>query len=895
MTQRIPKRIIQTGKEKQQPLRNRAMMANIRLLNPDFEYLFFDDKGVQTFIDSEFPQYREAFDSFTIPIQKYDFFRYLAVYHHGGFYFDLDVMLATDLSSLLQHSCVFPFEGLTINNYLRNHYGMDWEIGNYAFAAAAGHPFLRAVIENCVKAQRDPEWVKPMMRGVPTLSQRDYRVLNTTGPGLVSRTLAEDSEVANLVTVLLPDDVTDTKTWNRFGDFGVHLMQGSWRPSRSYVRNRLADRLEAAKLKGLMKQSARLGKTRSHGTPKRLELNKQMLEQGVADEPLVSILIPAFNAENFIAGCIRSALAQTWKSKEIIVVDDGSTDRTLEVAKQFESDSVRVVTQAQQGAAAARNKAFSLSSGQYIQWLDADDLLSHDKIALQMHVARDLNNKRVLLSSGFGSFICRPEKAKFNPSVLWADHSPTEWLFHKLDKNVFLQTACWLVSRELSEAAGRWDSRLLADDDGEFFARVILASDGVKFVPGAKVYYRGPALAFRSLSHIGESDRQVKALWLAMQLHIGYLRSLEDSERTRVACLTFMRTSLLYFFPERGELLAEAEAKARELGGELGAPSLSWKYEWIRKLFGWRTAKMGQRVLLNFRWSGVKAWEEMMSGIDRTTNRLYQRSFYILRRVQGKYQRFLAGNLYNRVFRIESSTPIISFTFDDFPRSALLTGGEILRSRGVCGTYYVSLGLAGKKTETGTMFEMEDLRGALEQGHELGCHTFNHSHSWETPPGLFEDQIVKNQRVLQQLIPGTSFRTLSFPIGHPRPDTKRRASNYFSCCRGGGQTFNMGKVDLNCLSAYFLEQSRENPEAIKRMIDRNSEAGGWLIFATHDVCEDPTQWGCTPELFEEVVQYAVQSGAQILPVVQAYEALVSRTQTVPANVRSPKETEAASG
>ena len=80
----IPKRIIQTGKNAHQPLRNRAAIKSIRLLNPDYEYLFFDNAQVEEFVDNEFPQYREVFDSFPYPIQRYDFFRYLAVYRYGG-------------------------------------------------------------------------------------------------------------------------------------------------------------------------------------------------------------------------------------------------------------------------------------------------------------------------------------------------------------------------------------------------------------------------------------------------------------------------------------------------------------------------------------------------------------------------------------------------------------------------------------------------------------------------------------------------------------------------------------------------------------------------------------------------------------------------------------------
>ena len=91
-------------------------------------------------------------------------------------------------------------------------------------------------------------------------------------------------------------------------------------------------------------------------------------------EPLVSILVPAYNSQRWLADTLNSALEQTWPKKEIIVVDDGSTDRTLHIAKQFASKNVQVVPQPNQGAS-VRNTAFSLCQGDYIQWLDADDLL----------------------------------------------------------------------------------------------------------------------------------------------------------------------------------------------------------------------------------------------------------------------------------------------------------------------------------------------------------------------------------------------------------------------------------------------------------------------------------------------------------------------------------------
>lgn len=238
------------------------MMSNIRLFNPDYEYVFFDDEHVQKFINQEFPRYRVVFESFRFPIQRIDFFRYLAVYHHGGFYFDLDVLLAAGLSSLLESGCVFPFEGLTYSRFLRTHHKMDWEIGNYAFGAAPRHPFLEAIIENCVRAHKDPAWVKPMMRGMPLLSRQEFFVLNTTGPGLISRTLAENPELAKTVTVLFPDDVCDFSNWNRFGELGIHLMDGSWRANMGRVRRRLALNWESWKLGRLVKESVSLGKLR---------------------------------------------------------------------------------------------------------------------------------------------------------------------------------------------------------------------------------------------------------------------------------------------------------------------------------------------------------------------------------------------------------------------------------------------------------------------------------------------------------------------------------------------------------------------------------------------------------------------------------------------------------
>lgn len=270
----IPPRLIQTGKSRELPLTAQAAAASLRSLNPDFEYQFFDDAAVVAFIRTEFPQHMTLFENFPYRIQKFDFFRYLAVFRLGGFYFDLDVFLARPLTSLLSHPCVFPFEELTLSSHLRESHGMDWEIGNYAFGAAPGHPFLEAVIENCVRAQKDPAWVTPMLRGIPAMFRRDFEVLNSTGPGLLTRTLAESPGLAAQVTVLFPEDVRDQTSWHQFGNYGVHLMEGSWRERGGFLRHRIANWWEARARRKRMPASIAKGPERGHPARRQQEFLK---------------------------------------------------------------------------------------------------------------------------------------------------------------------------------------------------------------------------------------------------------------------------------------------------------------------------------------------------------------------------------------------------------------------------------------------------------------------------------------------------------------------------------------------------------------------------------------------------------------------------------------------
>jgi glycosyltransferase involved in cell wall biosynthesis len=336
-------------------------------------------------------------------------------------------------------------------------------------------------------------------------------------------------------------------------------------------------------------------------------------------EPLVSIVIPSYNAEQWIEEAVKSALNQAWSKKEIIIVDDGSSDNTLSIAKRFESRSVKVLSQENQGASAARNKGLSIAQGDYIQWLDADDLLAPDKISNQLKVS-SCESDLTLLSSSWARFFYQYKNAKFIPNCLWADLFPVDWMTFKFNRNAWMAIESWLVSRKITELAGYWNEKLLRDNDGEYFSRVVCASERIKFTPEAKSYCR-TGIENSISSDLNLSLRKMESIFLSVSLQIKYLRSIEDSERTRSACLKYLQGWIIYFYPHQAVILEKANALANGLGGELSPPSLNWKYSSIQKVLGWDNAKRAQRISQMYKTAVRRKYEKIFYNLSITFNR----------------------------------------------------------------------------------------------------------------------------------------------------------------------------------------------------------------------------------------------------------------------------------
>ena len=166
-------------------------------------------------------------------------------------------------------------------------------------------------------------------------------------------------------------------------------------------------------------------------------------------KPLVSILIPASNAAEYIAATLKSAVAQTWPHREIIVVDDGSRDRTLGDREELQPRGVTVVTQSNQGRRRPATRRCMRAGRSFSGWTPTTCWRGEDR-ATDCGARTGRDPRRPVLAE-WGRFMYRPDRAEFTPTALWSELSPADWLRLKLGNNLYMQTATWLVSRELTE------------------------------------------------------------------------------------------------------------------------------------------------------------------------------------------------------------------------------------------------------------------------------------------------------------------------------------------------------------------------------------------------------------------------------------------------------------
>jgi glycosyltransferase involved in cell wall biosynthesis len=311
----------------------------------------------------------------------------------------------------------------------------------------------------------------------------------------------------------------------------------------------------------------------------------------VTKSPLVSVIIPAFNAEDFIVPTIRSVLEQSWTRTEIIVIDDGSTDSTSGRVETL-GERIKVIRQNRHGASAARNTGLNAARGTHIQFLDADDVLSPSKIELQMK-ALEFANERTIASCSWAHFERDVSRAAHQPEPVWTIEDPVEWLVASLSGEGMMQPAAWLTPRSVIDAAGSWDESLTLHDDGEFFTRVLLCAERNLFVRDAIVYYRNVP---GSLSRQRNRAAVESALKVCRARHRLLLKA-RDDKASRTAIATQYAQFAYEFFRQAPDLAHEALEAITELDTEPALMVGGASFRILAASVGFQRALKVRRVL----------------------------------------------------------------------------------------------------------------------------------------------------------------------------------------------------------------------------------------------------------------------------------------------------------
>ncbi len=197
----------------------------------------------------------------------------------------------------------------------------------------------------------------------------------------------------------------------------------------------------------------------------------------MSSKPLVSVIIPAYNCADHITESVESALAQDYPNKEIIIIDDGSTDNTLNVLSPF-AGKIIVIQQQNAGSAAARNTGIKAAKGEFVAFLDSDDLWFPGKLSLQLGYM--ISNPSIgLVYHAWG--VWEPDQqGKYSPLSIPTlpqdkfaiDADKSGWIYEKLFSDSIIHTTSAMIRRELIEKAGLFDEELRKGQDYEYWFRI---------------------------------------------------------------------------------------------------------------------------------------------------------------------------------------------------------------------------------------------------------------------------------------------------------------------------------------------------------------------------------------------------------------------------------------
>jgi glycosyltransferase involved in cell wall biosynthesis len=307
--------------------------------------------------------------------------------------------------------------------------------------------------------------------------------------------------------------------------------------------------------------------------------------------PIVSIIIPAYNKATFINDAIKSCLNQTYDECEIVIVDDGSTDGTIQVIKKFlPHPRVTLIETDNMGASSARNIGLMAARGEYIQYLDADDYLDADKLRRQIMQLRYQPPSTISVSRHYTHDV-RSGKVQAYEDTFAGEVDPIRWIEDALQEKVAYPPSVYLLHRSIAESAGFWNTKLSYNDDAEYFIRVLLCCDKMLYCDESLVYYRiavsGSLGSLRNRkSYISELD--------ALKLVADRLTNHQELQSAVAYAL-----GKYYFktYMKHPDLSKKAYYMMKEINVDVDTNHYNGKARMLSKLITWRLVSRIRHVL----------------------------------------------------------------------------------------------------------------------------------------------------------------------------------------------------------------------------------------------------------------------------------------------------------
>jgi len=315
--------------------------------------------------------------------------------------------------------------------------------------------------------------------------------------------------------------------------------------------------------------------------------------------PLVSICIPAYNSEAFIDKTLNCLINQTYTNIEIIIVDDGSKDRTVSLINNFKDERLTLLTQANKGASAARNKAYQLSKGDYIKFLDADDVINNNCIEQQVYAIID--EVYCVASAKWGRFFKNDlSDFQFSPEKVWHTMPGIDWVIDSLIEHGsnMTQPGIFLIPRTLIERTGLWNEELSLIDDFDFMTRIITECNEVIFCEEAILYYRGGMVQSLSMQ---KSQKDLESAFKAQMSGIKAILNKENTTKSRLACANSLQLWAYEFYLKHSDLYEIVNDKIKELGGSTVKIDGGKLFIFMQNILGWQIAKKIKILVGSFR------------------------------------------------------------------------------------------------------------------------------------------------------------------------------------------------------------------------------------------------------------------------------------------------------